>query len=68
MHDLRGSGHLVAMARSILGMELLKTGGVDDPNGPRLLKVLKTNLGKYPKPLSVEFEECADNTGIAILL
>jgi hypothetical protein len=67
MHDLRGSGHLVAMARSILGMELLKTSGVDDPNGPRLFKVLKTNLGKYPKPLSVEFEECTGNAGIAVL-
>jgi hypothetical protein len=67
MHDLRGSGHLIAMARSILGMELFKTGGVNDPNGPRLLKVLKTNLGKYPKPLTVDFEESADNPGIAVL-
>jgi hypothetical protein len=67
MHDLRGSGHLVAMARSILGIDLLRLAAVDDPNGPRMLKVLKTNLGKYPKPLSVEFKESPDTPDVAVL-
>jgi len=53
MHDLRGSGHLIAMARSVIGLDVL--GSERDPNGPRNLKVLKTNLAKYPKPLAVEF-------------
>ena len=53
MHDLRGSGHLIAMARSVLGVDVLQS---SDPNGPRSLKMLKTNLSKYPKPLAIEFK------------
>lgn len=52
MHDLRGSGHLVAMARSIMGMDTIDA---DNPNAPRLLKIIKTNLGPYPDPLSIRF-------------
>lgn len=54
MHDLRGTGHLTAMARTILGLDLISR--TDDPNGPRVLKTLKNNLSKYAKPLGVMFE------------
>jgi hypothetical protein len=67
MHDLRGSGHLVAMARSILALDIIKTGYQDDPNGPRQLRVLKTNLCKYPKPLSCQYESMADHPDVAML-
>ncbi len=67
MHDLRGSGHLVAMARSILGIDVLKTGPEEDLNGPRQLKVLKKNRGKYPKPLSVQYQDSATNPDVAVL-
>lgn len=53
MHDLRGSGHIVAMARTILGVDHL------DPNnedGPKLIKCLKTNLSKTPPPIRLDFE------------
>lgn len=63
MHDLRGSGHLVAMARSIIGMDTV----TDDPNGPRWLKVIKTNLCKYPKPISVRFSQNPHNIEVADL-
>jgi hypothetical protein len=67
MHDLRGTGHLTAMARSIIGMDLLRLNALDDPNGPRLIKVLKTNRGKYPFPLSVEFSTSIEDPDTAEL-
>ena len=67
MHDLRGSGHLVAMARSILSLDVIKTGPEEDLNGPRQLKMLKKNRGKYPKPLSVQYQESSASPDVAIL-
>lgn len=62
MHDLRGSGHLTAMARSILGVYVQS----DDPNGPRRFKVLKTNLTRHPRPLSIHYV-ASNNPEIAML-
>ena len=67
MHDLRGTGHLVAMARSILSLDVIKTGPTEDFNGPRQLKVLKKNRGKYPSPLGVRYEDSATNPDVAVL-
>ncbi len=53
--DFRGSSHIIAMARSILGLNIIQTGEEQDRNGPRRLDVLKTNLGGYPKPIGIEF-------------
>ena len=55
MEDLSGSGHIIAMARVVLGMHVVQVGPEFDPNGPRKLKVLKTNLGPYEQPLGFEF-------------
>jgi len=55
MEDLSGSGHIIAMARVVIGMHVVQTGPEFDPNGPRKLKILKTNLGPYEKPLGFEF-------------
>lgn len=52
--DFRGSSHIIAMARSVLGLSLVRTGPEPDPNGPRKLQVLKTNLTGYPKPIGME--------------
>lgn len=67
MHDLRGSGHLIAMGRSILGMDVIKTGPDDNPNGPRQLKALKANLAPFPKPLSVQYSPSPQNADVAAL-
>ncbi len=67
MHDLRGSSHLVAVGRSFLGLDVLRLGPMEDPNGPRQLKVLKKNRGKIPKPLSVDFKDAPHNPDVAIL-
>ena len=53
--DFRGSGHIITMARSVLGLSLVQTGPSLDRNGPRKLELIKTNLGRYPDPLGVEF-------------
>lgn len=55
MSDLSGSGYIVAMARVVWGLHVIQTGPAVNPNGPRLLKVLKTNLGPYEDPLSFTF-------------
>lgn len=53
--DFRGSGHIIAMARSVLALSVVQTGPEPDRNGPRKLEVVKTNLAVYPEPLGVEF-------------
>lgn len=52
--DIKGSSHIVNMARSVMGVWLVQTGPEPDPNGPRLMAVLKANYGKKPKPLGYE--------------
>lgn len=64
MYDLRGSGHIVAMARSIIGVDQ----NSHNPNGPRSLSVLKTNLGQKPKPLTVDFQSSDKDSNIANLV
>lgn len=53
--DFRGSGHIIAMARSVLGLSVVKTEAEQDRNGPRRLQVVKTNLAAYPDAMGVEF-------------
>lgn len=53
--DFRGSGHIIAMARSVLGLSLVQTGPDIDPNGPRRLEMVKTNLARHPQPIGIDF-------------
>jgi AAA domain len=55
MEDLSGSGYITQQARVVLGLRVVQTGPEFDPNGPRELKVLKTNLGAYHDSLGFEF-------------
>jgi hypothetical protein len=55
MDDFRGSGHIIAMARSVMGLSVVQTQSSPDRNGPRKLEIIKTNLGPYPKPLGFDF-------------
>jgi hypothetical protein len=54
--DFRGSSHIMAMARSVMGLSVIKTTEELDRNGPRRLEVVKTNLTSYPKALGVNFQ------------
>lgn len=60
MSDLSGSGHIVAMARVVWGLHVVQTGPEPDPNGPRRLKMLKTNFGAYASPLGFVFQPRGD--------
>jgi hypothetical protein len=53
--DLRGSTHLVAMARTVLGLSVIPDAPGGDRNSPRKMEVIKTNLARYPEPLGVVF-------------
>lgn len=53
--DFRGSSHITAMARSVIGLSVVQTTADADPNGPRKLCVLKSNLCRIPDPIGCEF-------------
>mgnify|MGYP006921345251 CR=1 FL=1 len=59
--DIRGSGHVVAMARSVIGVWLVQTGPEADPNGPRVMAVLKSNYARKPKPIGYDVLNDANN-------
>jgi len=54
LDDFRGSGHIVAMARSVLGLSVVQNGPQPDSNGPRQLEVIKSNVARLPEPLGFE--------------
>jgi hypothetical protein len=58
IHDFRGSTHIVAMARSVIGLSVVqKPGKQFSLNGPRTVEVVKTNLApQYPPRLEVRME------------
>jgi hypothetical protein len=64
-HDLRGSSHITAMSRSIIGLDWVQTGPQPDKNAPRRMQVLKTNLCRYPEALGVHFRPLEDNPQVA---
>lgn len=63
IHSVRGSGHIAAMATNVLGMQLAGL----DRNGPRILQVVKNNLGLYPGPIGVTFTPWEVDPEVAIL-
>jgi hypothetical protein len=63
-NDLRGSGHIAMMARSLLGLHMANP---TDPNGPRKLRVLKTNLCPYPKPLLMAFVPLSNDPSVSLV-
>jgi len=56
MEDLSGSGYITQQARVVMSLRVVQTGPAFDPNGPRELKVIKSNLGAYPDALGFSFE------------
>ena len=67
LDSVRGSSHIVAMARNVLGMQSVQTTAEMDENGPRKLWMMKTNTGRHPAPLGVCFEPHGDFPDIARL-
>jgi hypothetical protein len=64
-HELRGSSHITAMSRSIIGLHWVRTGPDRDLNDPRRMEVLKTNLCRYPEPIGVCFRPLESDPEVA---
>jgi hypothetical protein len=62
IHDFRGSGHITAMARTVLGLSVVQSGKQFSLNGPRRLELAKTNLGPYPDPLGIQIVDTPAGT------
>ena len=61
IHDFRGSSHITAMARTVLGLSVVQTSGQQfSLNGARRVEIAKTNLGPYPEPLGLTLIEEGD--------
>jgi len=57
--DFRGSSHIMAMSRSVLGLSTVQDQAEFNRDGPRRLEIIKTNLCKHPPALGVIFDEFA---------
>jgi len=64
--DFRGSGHIVQMSRTVIGISVIQTRSERDPNGPRRVEMVSTNLTAYPDPIGFEFEPGV-NGGISLV-
>jgi len=64
--DFRGSGHIVQMSRTVIGLSVIQTSSERNPNGPRRVEMVTTNLTAYPDPIGFEFQPCV-NGGISLV-
>lgn len=54
LHDFRGSGHITAVARSIIGLSIQSpAGGPIKRSGPRLMEIVKATLCEEPDKLGM---------------
>jgi hypothetical protein len=65
--QIRGSGHITAMSRVAWGLTGVQTGPRPDPNGPRKLAVIKSNLARHPEPLGVVLEPLPDGENVRVV-
>jgi hypothetical protein len=68
LDDVRGSSHLGAMAAVVIGLQWVPTGANPDPNGPRRLWLLKSNISPKPEPLGVLLQEHPADKQVAQVL
>jgi len=64
--DFRGSGHIVQMSRTVIGISIIQTCSERNPNGPRRVEMVSTNLTAYPDPIGFEFQPCV-NGGVSLV-
>lgn len=67
LDSIRGSSHIPAMARNVLGLQWIPTTNSLDENGPRRLWVMKSNLTRYPEPIGVFFDPHPQNPDVALI-
>lgn len=61
LRDFRGSGHIGAMARSVLGISVVQTSENPQDEAKRL-DLVKTNLGLKPDPIGLEIGQAEDGS------
>lgn len=64
---IRGSGHITAMSRVAWGLSTVQTTARPDPNGPRKLAVIKSNLSRHPEPLGVTLEPIPGRDNVRVV-
>lgn len=63
LYDFRGSGHITAAARSIIGLSLQsQANGPITKTGPRRLEVVAATLCETPDPLGMDITQLGDNS------
>jgi len=65
--SIRGSSHIPAMARNVLGLQWIPTSESLDENGPRRLWVMKSNITRYPEAIGVFFDPHPLDDEVALL-
>ena len=55
IHDFAGSGHIIALARTAIGLSVMQNGNGFSLRGPRRVDLCKT-FEDYPEPLGVTLE------------
>lgn len=65
--QIRGSGHITAMSRVAWGLTTVQTGSRPDPNGPRKLQVIKSNLARHPDPIGVTLDPLPDGDHVRVV-
>ena len=61
LHDFRGSGHITAVARSIIGLSIqTPPGGAVRRTGPRLMEIVKATLVEEPAKLGMTIQSEGD--------
>lgn len=59
LDDFRGSTNIVNHTRSVMALSQVPVGPEADPNSPRLLAIVKSNVAPHTKPLGFEFTQLA---------
>ncbi len=65
--QVRGSGHITAMSRVAWGLTGVQVGPRPDPNGPRRLAVIKSNLSRHPEALGVVLEPLPGGENVRVV-
>ncbi len=65
LNSVRGSSHITAIARNIVGLQRVPSGDEADPNGPLRMWVMKSNAGLIPDPMGVNLDPHPDKPSVA---
>jgi DNA replication protein DnaC len=65
LNSIRGSSHITAIVRNVVGLQRVPTDDNYDPNGPLRMWVMKSNAGLIPDALGVYLRPHPENEEVA---